>query len=93
MYNVLKLLGDILSRVLSHDELLEAVKEVCSNAEEELLVCSAWVTLGGLRQIFSNLREGVKVRVLMRASELRDLQITDSRTISYLKASTLQTQR
>lgn len=53
-------------------------------AENEILVSSAWITPQGIRAILNNAKKGVKLRILIRANEPKDLQITGSEVTAQL---------
>ena len=74
-----------MAKFIPSEELLNGIKEVCSQAEKELLICSAWITPEGIRQILECPPDKpLNIKILIRTAELKDLQITSNRVFSYL---------
>ena len=74
-----------MTKFIPSEDLLDEIKLVCSQAEKEVLICSAWITPEGIRQILESLPDKpLNIKILVRAAELKDLQITSNRVFSYL---------
>ena len=74
-----------MTRFIPSEGLLDGIRRICSQAENEVLICSAWITPEGIRQILECLPDkSLSIKILIRAAELKDLQITSNRVFSYL---------
>jgi len=74
--------------LVKYDEILSTLLERVSECEKELLICSAWITAGGIRDILEKIRRSnnkPSVRVLLRASEPKDFEITEHEVFNVLK--------
>jgi len=72
--------------VLTSDEIYEKIKEIVKGAKESVYLVSAWLTSSALEELFSFIPEEVKdFKVVLRASELQDLLITDEGVFELIK--------
>ncbi len=71
--------------VLRGEGILEKLKEVFSKTKESLRISSAWIKGEVLRDLLSLLPDGVEVQVIVRASSLEDLRITDPEVFRAIK--------
>ncbi len=72
-------------RILGSDEIGEKVIEMVKGAGECVCMASAWITGGAVEGIVRAIPDGVRVRVVIRASEFADLRITDDRVFALLR--------
>ena len=72
-------------RILGSDDIGAMVIEMVRNAEECVCMASAWMTGGAVEGIIRNIPEGVRVQVVIRASEFTDLKITDDRVFALFR--------
>jgi len=73
-------------KVLTSDEIYETLREIVKEARSSVLVASAWIKGSALEKLLSEIPEGVRdFRVVLRASELRDLTITDEKAFELIK--------
>ncbi len=63
-------------RILTKDEIFSTLKRLISSAEKEILITSPWIKSEILRQILPQ-NKNLKINVIIRASKLEDLLITD----------------
>ncbi len=61
--------------------ILEQLREVIGSAEKRILVSSAWISSDVIGELFSDVPSNVEKRVIIRASEKRDLDIDKPESI------------
>lgn len=72
-----------MSNLLTNESNLEKIKDKFSQANEEILLCSAWITSSILPKVINHdlkekIKSGkVKIRILIRLGEKSDVKITD----------------
>lgn len=71
--------------VLRGNEILEALREIILSTKEEVKIASAWIKGEVLKELLSNLKEGVQLEVIVRASSLKDLKITDPEVFQVIR--------
>jgi len=72
-------------RVLRSDEIYGCIEELVKGAEESVKISSAWLKGGVVEELLKLLPSGVQLEVVLRASELQDLLITDERVFEKIK--------
>jgi len=64
----------------------QKIREIVSSAQESIYLASAWLRSAALEELFSSIPKGVKdFKVVLRASELKDLEITDERVFELVR--------
>ncbi|RLJ70032.1 hypothetical protein BCF55_0294 [Hydrogenivirga caldilitoris] len=71
--------------VLRGEEILDKLRELFSKADKSVKVCSAWIKGEVFRELLSQLKEGIKVEVIVRASSYEDLKITDAQVFKAVR--------
>ena len=71
--------------ILRSEEIFPKIEEVISKTERELRIVSAWIKGRVLRELLQNLREGVRLEVIVRLYEEKDVQITDEEVFKVIK--------
>jgi len=72
--------------VLTSDAIYRKIKEIVRAAQESICLASAWLKSSALEELFSLIPQEVsKFRVVLRASELQDLLITDERVFELIR--------
>ena len=72
--------------VLTSDAIYRKIKEIVRAAQESIYLASAWLRSSALEELFSSIPEGVSdFKVVLRASELQDLLITDERVFELVR--------
>ncbi|NPA80957.1 MAG: DUF87 domain-containing protein [Thermotogae bacterium] len=65
-------------RFIHSDDLMEEMEKLVESAREYLYIASAWVRSGPLSQVLNGkVQNGVKIEIVIRASEFKDAEITD----------------
>ncbi len=72
-------------RILGSDDIGAKVIEMVKGAEDCVCMASAWMTGGAVEEIVRRIPDGVKIRVVIRASEFTDLKITDDKVFALLR--------
>ncbi len=72
-------------KVLKSDEIFEQVKRITSEAKSSVRIVSAWLKGTLIESLLKDLPSNVKLEVILRASELRDLFITDENVFKKIK--------
>jgi len=73
-------------RVLTSDEIYEVLEKAVKEAKRSVLIASAWLKGSALEGLFSSIPDGIKeLKVVLRASELQDLLITDERVFELIR--------
>ncbi|AEH25194.1 helicase HerA domain-containing protein [Pyrococcus yayanosii] len=73
-------------RIIPSHEILDTIVGHVKQAENEILISSAWITPQGIQAVLNSAKEGIKLKVLLRVNEPRDLQITESEVFKLLKS-------
>ena len=66
--------------ILEYDNILSKLCECAKCCENELLICSAWITAEGIKTVLDAIRRfgnKPKIKVLLRACEPKDFEITE----------------
>ncbi|WP_297446499.1 hypothetical protein [Desulfurobacterium sp.] len=64
-------------KTLKSDEIYSCVESMVKEAERSVKISSAWLKGSIVDKLLSNLPDSVELEVILRASELQDLLITD----------------
>ena len=72
-------------RILGSDDIGAKVIEMVKGAKDCVCMASAWMTGGAVEEIVRNIPDGVKVDVVIRASEFTDLKITDDKVFALFR--------
>ena len=78
-------------KLIEYNEILPTLLDCVKDCKNELLICSAWITAGGIREVLEMIRHSSNrpsVKVLLRASEPKDFEITEhevSNILNYYK--------
>ncbi|WP_240923451.1 helicase HerA domain-containing protein [Thermococcus sp. 18S1] len=73
-------------RIIPSEDIFNSIVECMKRAEDEILISSAWITPQGIRTILNNARKGLKLKIIIRANEPKDLQITGSEVFELLNS-------
>ncbi len=71
-------------KILTKQEIFPALKQLVSQAKEEILIVSPWVKGEVLEQLLSE-KKGINIEILIRSSKLEDLIITDPYTFDVIQ--------
>ncbi|WP_457679923.1 helicase HerA domain-containing protein [Thermovibrio sp.] len=71
--------------VLTSDEIYSKVEELVKGARESVRISSAWLRSSALGNLLGSIPDGVSLEVILRASELQDLIITDPGVFELIK--------
>ena len=74
-------------KLIEHDKILPTILNCVKDCKEELLICSAWITAGGIREVLEILRSSnnkPSIKVLLRANEPKDFEITEHEVFNIL---------
>ncbi len=73
-------------KFLTSDEIFPAILELVEKTKEHLRIASAWIKGKNFETIVDRAREkGLKIEVILRSSELKDMLITDDRVFSKVR--------
>jgi len=72
-------------KTLRSDEIYQFIEEMVRNAEFSVKISSAWLKGSLVERLLNNLSENVELEVVLRASELQDLLITDDYVFRKIK--------
>jgi len=74
-------------KTLKGDEIYNQIEDIVKNAESSIKIVSAWLKGSLIRKLLTNIENSKKleIEVILRASELKDLLITDEETFEALK--------
>lgn len=71
---------------LTSDEIMEKIREITEGARKSIKIASAWIKGRNFEEILERAKEkNVPVEIVLRASELQDLLITDERVFRKIK--------
>ena len=72
--------------VLTSDAIYRKIKEIVRAAQESIYLASAWLKSSALEELFSSIPKEVRdFKVVLRASEFKDLEITDEGVFELIK--------
>ncbi len=72
-------------RTLTSDRIYEEVKSIVSSAQREVKIASAWLKGKLIEELLDLIQKDVTLEVILRASELQDLLITDERVFKKVR--------
>jgi len=72
-------------KTLRSDEIYQCIEELVKEAKLSVKISSAWLKGNLVDRLLNNLSENVKLEVVLRASELQDLLITDDYVFRKIK--------
>ena len=73
--------------LIEYNEILPTILDRVKDCKNELLICSAWITAGGIRDVLEKLYRSSNrpsIKVLLRASEPKDFEITEHEVFNIL---------
>lgn len=74
-------------KLIEYNKILPTLLDCVKDCKNELLICSAWITAGGIIEILEMIRYSnnkPSVKVLLRASEPKDFEITEYEVFNIL---------
>ena len=72
-------------KVLRSDEIYGCIERLIKEAKESVKISSAWLKGEVIEELLKGLSEGVELEVVLRASELQDLMITDEKVFEGIR--------
>jgi len=72
-------------KTLRSDEIYQCIENLVKEAKSSVKISSAWLKGNLVERLLNNLSENIKLEVVLRASELQDLLITDDYVFKKIK--------